>query len=229
MAWIVVIFSHFEKAILFYHLSGDSRISLWERDKRIEGCREQAHRYVLLIKHKMGESPRTWAWIMHVKVWGGGRSAKILRWICEETEGRGGEEALGFGEGLLCWKQPHFSANGTGTSHHACFSIATHTCGLFAAADLSLSLYPDYCSLTVDRMWHNGLHKNPWLYYTGARKWKRHTHTKKNKCFLSFWSHVPRLILWREFVVIFHLFLCFFQLKPQKRAVYPLIYFCLKF
>lgn len=176
-------------SMLFYHLSGDSRISLWERDKRIEGCREQAHRYVLLIKHKMGESPRTWAWIMHVKVWGG-RSAKILRWICEETEGRGGEEALGFGEGLLCWKQPHFSANGTGTSHHACFSIATHTCGLFAAADLSLSLYPDYCSLTVDRMWHNGLHKNPWLYYTGARKWKRHTHTLKKTSVFCLFDHM---------------------------------------
>lgn len=89
MAWIVVIFSHFEKAILFYHLSGDSRISLWERDKRIEGCREQAHRYVLLIKHKMGESPRTWAWIMHVKVLGG---AEVLKYWGEFVRKQGDEE-----------------------------------------------------------------------------------------------------------------------------------------
>lgn len=228
MAWIVVIFSHFEKAILFYHLSGDSRISLWERDKRIEGCREQAHRYVLLIKHKMGESPRTWAWIMHVKVWGG---AEVLKYWGEFVRKQRDEEVKRHWglEKACCVESNHISLL-MELARRTCFRIATHTCGLFAAADLSLSLYPDYCSLTVDRMWHNGLHKNPWLYYTGARKWKRHTHTKKNKCFLSFWSHVPRLILWREFVVIFHLFLCVFSnWNLKKRAVYPLIYFCLKF
>lgn len=111
----------------------------------------------------------------------------------------------------------------------ACFSIATHTCGLFAAADLSLSLYPDYSTLTVDRMWHNGLHKNPWLYYTGARKWKRHTHTKKqvfSVFLISCPSSDPLTWICSHFSFIF---VCFFQLKPEKKGCLFTDLFCLKF
>lgn len=77
---------------LFYHLSGDSRISLWERAKRMEGCRERAHRYVLLIKQKMGESPRTWTWIMHVTRGGKGNRELLKYWGEFERKRRDEEE-----------------------------------------------------------------------------------------------------------------------------------------
>lgn len=223
MAWIVVIFSHFEKAILFYHLSGDSRISLWERDKRIEGCREQAHRYVLLIKHKMGESPRTWAWIMHVKVWGG---AEVLKYWGEFVRKQRDEEVKRHWglEKACCVESNHISLLMELARRTTLVLALLHT----PVGFLQLLICHFLCIQTI-AVW-------PWTECdtmgftktldstTQVQESERHTHTKKNKCFLSFWSHVPRLILWREFVVIFHLFLCFFQLKPQK-AVYPLIYF----
>lgn len=99
MAWIVVIFSQFEKAVhLCSVISSAWAHGLALGTRREDGeVREQAHRYVLLIKHEVGESPWTREWIMHETR---GEETEICR--SGEVNSRGNS----FGESFLCSKQP---------------------------------------------------------------------------------------------------------------------------
>lgn len=77
------------QSVMFHLPSVRSQVGLRSIGEGLEMCgdvREQEHRHVLLIKHKSGESPRTWDWIIYELGERKQRSMERWGWIQEAAK-----------------------------------------------------------------------------------------------------------------------------------------------